>query len=240
MIPQTIHYCWFGRGEMPQLAVDCIASWHKYMPDWSYKLWNEDNFDVDIIPYTKEAYTARKYAFVTDYVRLYALSTEGGVYMDTDVEILKPLDDLLHLQAFTGYEGSKYKPPVTGIMASEARGQWVEEQLNAYDGLHFCMEDGTLDTTTNTQRISAIMKANGFVCNGRKGKYKDLTIFPSDYFCPHQTTGEYLLTENTYCNHHFMGSWSSKNKKNWKDHLKHFVGPKCMTRMIKLKRKIIG
>ena len=80
MIPNTIHYCWFGRGEMPDLAKKCIESWHKYMPDWGYKIWNEDNFDVDSIPYTKEAYAAKKYAFVTDYVRLYALKTEGGVY----------------------------------------------------------------------------------------------------------------------------------------------------------------
>lgn len=258
MIPKIIHYCWFapqgrgpqhapqgrgpqhGRGEMPQLAKDCVASWHKYMPDWDYKLWNEDNFDVNSIPYTKEAYEAGKMAFVTDYVRLYALSTEGGVYMDTDVEILKPLDDLLHLSAFTGYEGSKHKPPVTGLMASEAGGQWVEEQLHAYDGLHFRREDGSLDTTTNTQRISAIMKANGFVCDGKKSQYKDLTVFPSEYFCPKQTTGEYLRTENTYCDHHFMGSWSSQGKKTWKDHVKNLVGQKCMTQLIKLKRKIIG
>ena len=207
------------------------------MPDWDYKLWNEDNFDVDSVPYTKEAYAARKYAFVTDYVRLYALSVEGGVYMDTDVEILKPLDDLLHLQAFTSYEGSKHKPPVTGLMASEADGQWVEEQLHAYDGLHFCREDGSLDTTTNTQRISAIMKANGFVCDGRKRQYKDLTVFPSEYFCPHQTTGEYLLTENTYCNHHFMGSWNNNKNKGWKGVLCKLVGQQNMTRLIKLKRR---
>ena len=222
---------------MPQLAMDCIASWHKYMPDWNYKLWNEDNFDVDSVPYTHEAYVAGKYAFVTDYVRLYALSTEGGVYMDTDVEILKPLDDLLHLKAFTSYEGSKHKPPVTGLMASEADGQWVEEQLHAYDGLHFCREDGSLDTTTNTQRISAIMKANGFVCDGRKRQYKDLTVFPSEYFCPHQTTGEYLLTENTYCNHHFMSSWGDKKNKGWKGVALSILGQKNMTRLIKLKRR---
>ena len=84
------------------------------------------------------------------------------------------------------------------------------------------------------------MKANGFICNGEKAQYKDLTVFPSDYFCPHQTTGEYLLTENTYCNHLFMGSWSSKDTKNWKDRLKRLVGQKCMTQLIKLKRKLIG
>ena len=237
MIPKIIHYCWFGRNPLPKSAQRCIASWRKFLPEYEIKEWNEDNFDVDSVPYTKEAYAARKYAFVTDYVRLYALSVEGGVYMDTDVEILKPLDDLLHLQAFTSYEGSKHKPPVTGLMASEADGQWVEEQLHAYDGLHFCREDGSLDTTTNTQRISAIMKANGFVCDGRKRQYKDLTVFPSEYFCPHQTTGEYLLTENTYCNHHFMGSWNNNKNKGWKGVLCKLVGQQNMTRLIKLKRR---
>ncbi len=240
MIPRTIHYCWFGRGEMPQLALDCIASWHKYMPDWNYKLWNEDNFDVNAIPYTAEAYTAKRFAFVTDYVRLYALMTEGGVYLDTDVEILKPLDDLMHLKAFTGYEGSKHKPPVTGLMASEANGLWVTEQLHAYNGLHFIKPDGTFDITTNTQRISAIMQANGYVCNGKQQQYKDLIVFPTDYFCPHQTTGEYLLTENTYCNHHFMGSWSEKGNNGWKGRIRSIVGQKNMTSLIKLKRKLFG
>lgn len=238
MIPRTIHYCWFGHGEMPQLAKDCIASWHKFMPDWEYKLWSEENFDVNSTPYTAEAYEAKRYAFVTDYVRLYAMKADGGVYMDTDVEILKPLDDLLHLKAFTGYEGSKHKPPVTGLMASEAGGEWVTEQLNAYNGLHFLRKDGTLDITTNTQRITAIMKADGFVCDGQKRQYKDLTVFPSEYFCPHQTTGEYLLTENTYCNHHFMGSWNDKKDTGWKGLIRSLVGQRNMTRLIKLKRKI--
>lgn len=240
MIPKTIHYCWFGRGEMPQLALDCIASWHKHMPDWNYKLWNEDNFDVDSLPYTSEAYAAGKYAFVTDYVRLYALKTEGGVYMDTDVEIIKPLDDLLHLKAFTGYEGSKHKPPVTGLMASEANGEWVTEQLNDYIGTHFIKPDGSFDITTNTQRINRIMVANGFVPDGTLKQYKDLTVFPTDYFCPHQTTGEHLLTANTYCDHHFMGSWNDSKSGDWKGVVRRIVGATCMTQLIKLKRKLFG
>ena len=239
MIPRKIHYCWFGRGEMPQLAKDCIASWHKHMPDWEYKLWNEDNFDVGSTPYTQEAYEAKKYAFVTDYVRLYALLTEGGVYMDTDVEVLKPLDDLLHHSAFTGYEGTKTMYPVTGIMASEANGLWVSEQLHAYDGSHFVKEDGTLDTTTNCQRIYKLMLSNGFVPNGGKmHQYKDLTRDPVDYFCPRQSTGEFLLTSNTYCDHHFMGSWA--DKKGGIRSLTKIVGSKNMTRLIKLKRKLLG
>ena len=143
---------------MPELALKCIESWHKYMPDYEYKLWNEDNFDITCIPYVKEAYGAGKYAFVTDYVRLYALYTEGGIYMDTDVEVLKPFDDLLSLSGFTGYEGSKFLPPVTGTMASEAGNSWVKEQLDAYLGIHFIKPDGSFDTTTNTTRISIIME----------------------------------------------------------------------------------
>lgn len=237
MIPKIIHYCWFGRGEMPKMALECIASWHKHMPDYRYKLWNEDNFDINCIPYVKEAYDCRKFAFVTDYVRLFALFTEGGIYMDTDVEVLKPYDDLLELPAFTGYEGSKYLPPVTGTMASEPGGKWVQEQLSVYDGIHFIQENGSMDLTTNTSRISSIMKQGGFVSDGKKQVYKDMHIFPVEYFCPRQTTGEFLITDNTYCDHHFMGSWDDDKKMSW---LIKVFGPKNLSRLIKVKRKIIG
>lgn len=237
MIPKIIHYCWFGRGQMPELARMCIESWHKYMPDYEYKLWNEDNFDIDSNQYVKEAYDARKFAFVTDYVRLYALYTEGGIYMDTDVEVLKPYDDLLSLPAFTGYEGSKTYPPVTGTMASEAGGDWVKEQLAAYDEARFVNPDGSLDLTTNTTRISAIMRNGGFVQDGKKQVYKGMHIFPVEYFCPRQTTGEVLITSNTYCDHHFMGTWDKSRKPSL---LLRVIGQKNMTRLIKFKRKIIG
>ncbi len=238
MIPKKIHYCWFGRGPMPPMALRCIESWHRYMPDYEYKLWNEDNFDINSVPYVKEAYEARKFAFVTDYVRLYALFTEGGIYMDTDVEVLKPYDDLLELSGFTGYEGSKYLPPVTGTMASEAGGEWVKEQLASYDGAHFLLPDGTFDMKTNTARISEIMKSGGFKQDGKKQVYKGMHIFPVQYFCPRQTTGEILMTDETYCDHHFMGSWSGGKRKraSWS----RLIGQKNMTRLIKLKRKILG
>lgn len=222
---------------MPDIALKCIESWHKYMPDYQYKLWNEDNFDVNSVPYVKEAYECRKYAFVTDYVRLFALYMEGGIYMDTDVEVLKPYDDLLTLPAFTGYEGSKYLPPVTGTMASEAGGVWVKEQLSAYEGIHFVLEDGSMDLTTNTSRISSIMKRGGFLQDGKKQVYKDMHIFPVDYFCPRQTTGEFLLTENTYCDHHFMGSWNSTQRKGF---LARLFGQRILINLIKLKRKLLG
>ena len=237
MIPRIIHYCWFGRGPMPEMALKCIESWHKFMPDYEYKLWNEDRFDVNSIPYTKEAYEASKFAFVTDYVRLYALFTEGGIYMDTDVEVLKPYDDLLLLSGFTGYEGSKFLPPVTGTMASEPGNLWVKEQLDVYSNLHFILPDGSMDTKNNTTRISEIMRAGGFIQNGKRQVYKDMHVFPVEYFCPRQTTGEVLITENTYCDHHFMGSWNTE-KKNWKYYLLRMMGDKIRVRIIKLKRRL--
>lgn len=237
MIPRKIHYCWFGRGQMPDLALKCIESWHKHMPNYEYKLWNEDNFDVHSNRYVEEAYQAHKFAFVTDYVRLYALFTEGGIYMDTDVEVLKPYDDLLNLSGFTGYEGSKYLPPVTGTLASEAGNLWVKEQLESYVGAHFLKPDGTLDMKTNTVRISEIMKKGGFVQNGEKQVYKDMHIFPVEYFCPRQTTGEILISENTYCDHHFMSSWSESTKKS---SLISIIGAQNMIRLIKLKRLLFG
>ena len=239
MIPKTIHYCWFGRGKMPQLSVDCIASWHKYMPDYEYKLWNEDNFDVNSVPYTKEAYEARKFAFVSDYVRLWALEREGGIYMDVDFETYKPFDDLLQWEGFAGFEGSKHSPLMMGVCASEPHGEWVSEMLQAYQGRHFLKSDGQPDLTTNLQFITAKMHENGFVQNGKEQDYKDLHVFPVDYFCPKQTTGEYFRTENTYCEHFGTSSWVEQAG-GWKAKIGNWVGPKNMILLIKLKRKIFG
>ena len=239
MIPKIIHYCWFGRGEMPQLAKDCISSWHKYMPDWDYKLWNEDVFDVYSVPYTKEAYGTKKYAFVSDYVRLYALNTEGGVYLDVDFEVYKPFDDLLNCSAFAGFEGSKHVPLMMGVIASCPNGLWVKEQLDCYKGRHFVNDDGSFDLTTNVKFVTEQMRMNGFVQNGKEQDYKDLHVFPVDYFCPKQTTGEYFRTENTYCEHKGLDSWAG-SKNEWKAKLGAMVGAKSMVWLIKLKRKLFG
>ena len=239
MIPKIIHYCWFGQGEMPELALQCIESWHMFMPDYEYKLWNEGNFDVTAIPYTKEAYEAKKFAFVSDYVRLWALNKEGGLYLDTDVKVFKPFDDLLTYQAFAGFEGSKFLPVGTCVMASEPNGIWVKEQLDCYKKRHFFNSDGSFDLTTNVQFITANMCAQGFVSDGKEQAYKDLHVFPVDYFCPKLTTGEYQRTENTYCDHLGIGSWNECGN-GWKATIGRIVGQKNMTNLIKLKRKLLG
>ncbi len=241
MIPKIIHYCWFGRGQMPELALKCIESWHRYLPDYTMKLWNEDSFDINTVTYVKEAYEARKYAFVTDYIRLYALYYEGGIYMDTDVEVLKPLDDLLDLPAFSGYESNKFTNFPTGLMASAAGGVWVKEQLDYYTDRHFILPDGSLDMTTNTVTISRIMKENNFELTGEYQVYKnDMHCFPSDYFCPMTSTRVLKLTKNSYCIHHFAGSWHTPTLK---QKIKKFVfgkivGAKLTDKLIQQKRKL--
>lgn len=241
MIPKIIHYCWFGRGPMPELAQKCIASWYKYLPEYEYRLWNEDTFDLSANTYVQEAYNARKYAFVTDYVRLWALYNYGGVYMDTDVEILKPLDDLLYLPAFTGYEASAALAPVTGLMASAEHGVWVKEMLDYYTNRHFILENGEMDLTTNTVTITAIMKTNGFLPDGKYQVYKnDMHVFPVDYFCPLTSTRVLKCTYNTYCIHHFAGSWQQRTL--WQD-MKLFItrkilGPRLTDFFIRIKRRL--
>ena len=132
MIPKIIHYCWFGCGKMPDLALKCIESWKKFLPDYELRLWNEDTFDINSVPYVKEAYEARKFAFVTDYIRLWALEREGGGYMDTDVEVYKPLDEFLDKEGFTGFEDIHY--PVTATMGAEKGNPEAAENLHEGSG----------------------------------------------------------------------------------------------------------
>lgn len=213
MIPKKIHYCWFGRGKMPELALKCIESWKKYLPDYELKEWNEDNFNMDLYPYVREAYEKRKFAFVTDVVRLFALYTEGGIYMDTDVEVLRNLDCFLVHTAFSGFEDDENIS--TGIMASERGGKWVKENLSYYNNRHFIKQDGSLDITTNVVTITNYMIPLGLQ---RNNTYQDfpglITLYPKDYFCPKSHVDEKLyLTKNSYTIHHFSGSWVPKYRR---------------------------
>lgn len=210
MIPKIIHYCWFGRGKMPKLARKCIKSWKKYCPDYEIKEWNEDNFDLDMYPYVREAYDHRKFAFVTDVVRLYALYHEGGIYMDTDVELVKPLDPFLHHVGFSGYEKEKFIS--TGIMATEKGAKWAKDNLDHYNCLHFIKADGTFDTTTNVIVITNYMEKFGL---RRDNSYQDFpgffTIYPKTVFCPLSFNSDQTnFSEDTVAIHHFAGSWLPK------------------------------
>ena len=146
-VPKIIHYCWFGPKEIPEMEQKCIASWKKVLPDYKIMFWNEQNFDVNSVPYVREAYEKGKYAFVSDYVRMYALYNYGGVYFDTDVEVLKPLDKFLEDKAFIGFENRTMIG--TGIIGAEKHSALFEEMLNYYSNHNFVDDNGNIDTTTN-------------------------------------------------------------------------------------------
>ncbi|RZJ82297.1 MAG: glycosyl transferase [Flavobacterium sp.] len=209
MIPKIIHYCWFGSGQMSELVLTCLASWKKFLPEYEIMVWNEENFDVNAYQYASEAYKERKFAFVADVCRLHALKTVGGIYLDTDVEFLKPLDpNMIETVAFTGFEGNLLLS--SAIMASSKESQWINDLLAYYDNRSFYLADGKLDTNPNTESITAFMKANkGLKIDNSFQVIEDYcTIYPSDYFSPKSwKTLKINLTANTYSIHHFAGSW---------------------------------
>ena len=240
MIPKIIHYCWFGRGEMPELVLKCIASWHTHMPDWEYYLWTEENFDITSAPiYVQEAYNVRKFAFVSDYVRLWALEREGGLYMDVDFEVYKSFDDLMEqYEAFAGYEGSKLNPVMMGVIAAEAHHPWIKGMMQTYESRVFLKDDGSLDMTPNTGYFLDWMLERGFVNNGKEQDFMGVHILPVECFCPVLTTGENLRCERTYCEHKGLHSWSGNG--GWKAKMLSIMPPSWKTNLIKLKRRIIG
>lgn len=228
MIPQILHYIWFGNNPLTPLAEECLASWHQHMPDWEYKWWNEDTFDISSAPlYVRQAYEARKYAFVSDYVRLWALEQFGGVYVDTDVKVLKSYEPLLNDTAFIGMEESKAHLPGTCVIGCEAHCQWVKDMLALYEGIEFVKPDGSLDLTTNVQRMGVIMLkelTNEGLMNERYWKQNQyiekwgLRVYTHDYFSPITSTRVMRKTKNTYSIHYFAESWrDGKKKRGWRD-----------------------
>jgi hypothetical protein len=240
MIPKIIHYCWFGGNPLPALAIKCITSWEKYLPEYEIKEWNEDNFDMDKFPFAKEASEHRKFAFISDVCRLHALKEEGGIYMDTDVEVLRSLDVFLDKSAFSGFENDDFVP--TGIMASEKGSKWAIEMLSYYDGRSFLKENGELDTTSNTYIITQLMKEKGFKMTNTFQEIEGyVSFYPNDYFCPKSyKTGNIELTQNSYCIHHFAKSWIPYSKR-WRNILKmkvmFFFGAKNIQKLIDIIKK---
>ena len=174
MIPKIIHYCWFGGNPLPELAKKCITSWKIYCPDYEIKEWNESNFDLNCCDYVREAYKSKKWAFVSDVARLHALVTEGGIYIDTDVEVIKSLDTLLQYSAVSGFES--ITSISTGLMACEKDDPMFKEFLDGYKTAHFILPDGTLDKTTNVVRITNTCLKYGFVPNNKKQTINTFTI----------------------------------------------------------------
>lgn len=210
-IPKKIHYCWFGRNPLPKSALKCIESWKKYFPDYEIIQWNEDNYDVNKIKYTREAYQAKKYAFVSDYARFDILYHEGGVYFDTDVEVIKSFDDILANGAFMGCEidGLTSVNPGLGIAVAPGLGIY-KEILNYYAGQNFLNEDGTINQETVVTKTTKILREQGMKNVKEIQKIGGITIYPKEYFNPmNNNTGVIDITENTHSIHWYSMSWIS-------------------------------
>ena len=218
MIPKVIHYCWFGRNPLPESAKKCIASWRKYCPDYTIKEWNEDNFDVNINAYTRDAYQAKKYAFVSDYARFWILYHEGGLYFDTDVEIIKPIDDIIGNGAFMGFEfGSRQQEPAInpGLgIGVEAHHAIYHEILENYEKMSFYTTDGKYNSFTMIPMVTQMMKKKGLLLVDQTQTVEGITFYPNEYFNPFDdATGRLNKTVNTRSIHWYAKTWTDHSKK---------------------------
>lgn len=206
MIPKKIHYCWFGRNKLPLKARKCIESWKKFCPDYEIIEWNEDNYDVNQNPYTTFTYENKKYAFLSDYARLQIIYQEGGIYFDVDVEVVRPVDDLLHHSAFFGFETEQFINTGIGFGAEKENGI-IKAMIKEYDQLL----GGTKGTIGCPILNTIALKKRGLILNGEKQTIEDAVIYPVSYFNPYDDpTGKLNLSDQTYSIHWFAKSWMSK------------------------------
>lgn len=215
MIPKIIHYCWFGRNPLPSSAKRCINSWKKYLPDYEIKEWNEDNFDVNSIPYTRDAYAAKKYAFVSDYARFWVLYHYGGVYFDTDVEVIRPMDDFIAKGPFMGWE----KPGSTGVysiapglgLAANKEQPLYQEILHGFEHLNFYDENGERNNYSMIPLVTDLLTQKGLKKDGSIQVIDNVILYPSEYLCPMEYfTGKVTITDNTYAIHWYSMTWLPK------------------------------
>lgn len=233
MIPKIIHYCWFGGKEIPANLRTYMDTWHDKMPGWEVRAWNEENFSIIDAPlYVRQAYEAKKYAFVSDYVRLWALEQCGGVYFDTDVEVIRSFNELPEFTqrcqtpnytAFIGFEESKAKTLGTNVIGCESHCAWVREMLDYYDKTPFIREDGSMDMTANSELIARLMEKYGLVRNGKEqmvrikeegNRTEEVHVYDYHYFSPITSTRVMRKNKNTFSIHHCYGSWTSGSRGN--------------------------
>jgi hypothetical protein len=245
MIPKKIHYCWLSEDQFPTLISNCISSWKKYLPDYEFVLWDTNKFNLDNSNWVKQAFNTKKYAFAADYIRLYAVYKFGGIYLDSDVEVLKSFNDLLNLPYFVGSEGRGEIE--AGVFGAEKNCEWLGDCLKYYENRNFIKNDGSLDTLTlPLVMMSEISKTRNITETNKKEIFdlhenilkRDLYMLPQDFFCAkNMGTGEIEKTDNTYCIHHFAMSWVSPNKTllpNIKRRLIKVFGSNAINKLIRL------
>lgn len=212
MIPKKIHYCWFGRNPLPESAKKCIASWRKFLPDYEIIEWNEDNFDVHSIPYTAQAYSVGKYAFVSDYARFKILYEHGGLYFDTDVEVIRPMDDIVAAGPFMGFEIDVADPSV-GVNPGLGLGafpgmDFFKTILAKYGSFNFLKSDGSFNETTIVAYTTELLEENGLATTPGVQNVKGINLYPAEYFNPlDNNTGRLKISENTRSIHWYAKTW---------------------------------
>ena len=227
-IPKKIHYCWFGKGEKPGIVKKCIESWKKILKDYEIIEWNEESFDINSNTFVKEAYESGKYAFVSDYVRVYALYNYGGIYLDTDVEIYKEFsEEMLNNDSFWGFEEKNFI--ATSTIGAQKGNKLIKRFLDSYDGKCFYKLNGEIDTLTNVAIVSNMVKELGIRLDGSYQRIEQVaTFYPQEYFSPYDYINCYSkATENTYAMHHYYKSWlpySTRIKTNIKKVIAKIIG----------------
>lgn len=242
-IPKTIHYFWFGNNPKNELIRKCMASWGKYLPEWKITEWNENNYDVNKNQYMSEAYHCQKYAFVADYARFDILYRYGGIYLDTDVEMIKPFPQkILQNQAFTGVE-SNHKIAPGLIFACMPYNPIVKEILSRYNNEHF-LHDGEMNTKTVVDYVTEVFVEHGFKANGKEQIVEGFHVYPCEYFCAYDfDIREFYPTEKTISMHRYNATWvtkKSKIKRKIQDLIKKCVGINGYKKILKIKRIVFG
>lgn len=242
MIPKVIHYCWFGRAPLPESAQKCIASWRKFLPDYEIIEWNEDNYDVSKIAYMTEAYAVKKYAFVSDYARFDILYQHGGLYFDTDVEVIKPFDDIVAHGPFMGCEIDAKKgnsiavSPGLGLGVSPGLDLY-KEILNDYANLHYTVDGQIVENKTVVAHTMNVLFKHGLKNVPGIQKVAGITIYPQRYFNPlNDNTGKLIVTPDTYSIHWFSKTWCDVSPLRTKlSRLSHrLFGVKCIPKLREL------
>lgn len=237
MLPKVIHYCWFGGNPLPKNAELCIESWKRFFPDYEIKRWDEENFDINICAYTREAAIEKKWAFVSDFARINILYNEGGIYFDTDVEVIKNMDDIINEGPYVGLEENSGINMGLGC-AFEPHNPLLLELINLYKKRSFYKKDGTIDDKTIVEVVSTVFEEKGWIPKNKIQKIMGVTIYTTDFFCPmNYHTRELNILDTTYTIHHYDASWfddrAKKRAMQYRKIYKYFkIFPFCLADVI--------
>lgn len=212
-IPRVIHYCWFGKGPIPEKERQCIETWKIYFPRYELKMWNEDNFDYGSCPFARQAYENKKYAFVSDYARAKILYEYGGIYLDTDVKILKSFDNLLeNAEGVVGFERKAFIG--TAVIACQPHDPCMKELLAYYETHEFIQKDGSFDNIANVSVLTDIMKEQGLVLGGERQTIQGYEVYNREYFYPKKMSDtEFRVTDETVAIHMCSNSWMTERER---------------------------